>query len=330
MIRNYFKIAFRNLLRHKSVSFINIFGLAVGMTCCLLITLYVKDEISYDRYHKNADQVYRVVKDFINDDGTKLPDATTPPALAMAMQKEIPEVESVTRVFPGWGRKYLFQYAGKKFLEERLYRVDSSFFDVFTFPFVKGNAKSSFKEINSVLLTETSARKYFGNDDPMGKVIRTDLGDLMVTGVLKDVPANSHFHFDFLVSIRKIGGVINTDWGFYNFYTYVKLKPNTAIASVGPKIQALYKKNQDEGTNIFYTQQLTSIHLNSNLKWELEPNSDKMYVYVFSIIALFVILIACINYINLTTARSSLRTKEIGVRKVTGAGVDAAENGLKS
>jgi putative ABC transport system permease protein len=175
------------------------------------------------------------------------------------------------------------------------------------------------KELNSVLLTETSVRKYFGNDDPLGKVIRTDLGDLMVTGVLKDVPANSHFHFDFLVPVRKIGGAINTDWGFYNFYTYIKLKPSTTIATVDPKIQALYKKNQAEGTNIFYTQPLVSIHLNSSLKWELEPNSDKLYVYVFSIIALFVILIACINYINLTTARSSLRTKEIGVRKVTGA-----------
>lgn len=319
MIKNYFKIAVRNLVRHKGVSFINIFGLAVGMACCLLIMLYVKDEISYDRYHKNADRIYRLVKDFINDDGTKLPDATTPPALAMAIQKEIPEVESVTRVFPGWGRKYLFQYADKRFLEEKLYRIDSSFFDVFTFPFVKGDAKSSLKELNSVLLTETSATKYFGYDDPMGKVLRTDLGDLMVTGVLKDVPSNSHFHFDFLVSVRKIGGAIDANWGFYNFYTYVKLKPNTAIAGVVPKIQALYKKNQTEGTNIFYVQPLSSIHLQSNLKWELEPNSDKLYVYVFSIIALFVILIACINYINLTTARSSLRAKEIGVRKVSGA-----------
>jgi putative ABC transport system permease protein len=319
MIKNYFKIAFRNLFRHRSVSFINIFGLAVGMTCCLLIMLYVKDEVSYDRYHKDADRVYRVVKDFVNDDGTKLPDATTPPALAMAMQKEIPEVECIARVFPGWGRKYLFQYADKRFLEEKIYRVDSSFFDVFSFPFVKGDAKSSFKEINSVLLTETSARKYFGDDNPMGKIIHTDLGELMVTGVLKDVPANSHFHFDFLVSVRKLGGAIDADWGFYNFYTYVKLKPNTAIAAAEPKIQALYKKNQAEGTNIFYTQPLGSIHLKSNLKWELEPNSDKLYVYVFSIIALFVILIACINYINLTTARSSLRAKEIGVRKVSGA-----------
>ena len=319
MIKNYFKIALRNLLKHKSVSFINVFGLAIGMACCLLIMIYVKDELSFDRYHNDADRIHRVVKDFVNEDGTKLPDATTPPALAVFMQQEIPEVEHITRVFPGWGRKYLFQYADKRFLEEKVYRVDSSFFDVFTFPFVKGDAKTAFKDVNNVLLTETSAKKYFGNDDPMGKIIRTDVGELMVAGVLKDVSSNSHFHFDFLISVRKIGGNIDANWFFYNFYTYFKLKPNTSIASVEPKIRALYKTNVPDAGADYYTQPLTSIHLNSNLKWELEPNSDKTHIYIFSIIALFVILIACINYINLTTARSSLRAKEIGLRKVTGA-----------
>jgi putative ABC transport system permease protein len=319
MIKNYFKIAFRNLLKHKSTSFINIFGLAIGMGCCLLIMLFVKDEFSYDRFHQQPGNIYRVVKDFVNDDGTRLPDATTPPALAPAMQKDIPEIASVTRIFPGWGRKFLFQYGGKKFLEEKIYRVDSSFFDVFTFPFIKGNPGSSFKELNSILLTESAARKYFGDEEPVGKVISSELGELMVTGILKDVPENSHFHFDFLISIKKIGGNINTDWDFYNFYTYIKLKNNTSISSVVPKIQALYKQNVAQGSNIYYAQPLTAIHLSSSLKWELEPNSDKLYAYVFSIIALFIILIACINYVNLTTARSSLRAKEIGVRKVSGA-----------
>jgi putative ABC transport system permease protein len=319
MYKNYLKIAIRNLLKHKGTSFINIFGLAVAMACCLLIMLFVKDELSYDKFHKNADSIYRVVKDFVNDDGTKLPDATTPPALAAAMQNEIPEIEKTTRVFPGWGRKYLFRYAGKKFLEEKIYRIDSSFFDVFTFPFIKGDPRSSFKELNSILLTESSARRYFGNEEPVGKVIRTEMGELMVTGVVKDVPENAHFQFDFLISIKKIGGDIDTNWDFYNFYTYIKLKDRATINAVVPKIQALYKRNVAQGTNIFYAQPLTAIHLHSSLKWELEPNSDKLYVYVFSIIALFIILIACINYINLTTARSSLRAKEIGIRKVSGA-----------
>ncbi len=320
MIKNYLKIALRNLRRHKGTSFINIFGLAIGMTCCLLIMLFVKDELSFDRFHSGAGRIHRVVKDFVNDDGSKLPDATTPPALAPAMQKEIPEIEHVTRVFPGWTNKFAMKYGSKTFIEERLFRVDSSFFDVFTFPFIKGNPKTALEKVPSILITESIAKKYFGNEDPMDKVIQIDnLGSMTVTAVLKDLPENSHFHFDFLISIRKFRGNVDGDWGFYNFYTYIKLKDKTSIAAITPKIQAIYKKNNAEGTNVFYTQPLTAIHLSSQLKWELEPNSDKLYVYIFCIIALFVILIACINYINLTTARSSLRAKEIGIRKVSGA-----------
>jgi putative ABC transport system permease protein len=320
MIKNYFKIAFRNLIKNKVFSSINIFGLAAGITCSLLIFLFVQDEISYDRFHKDANNIYRVVKDFVNDDGSRLPDATTPPAIAPAMQKEIPEVVSVTRVFPNWGSSFLISYGDKKITEEKLYRVDSSFFDVFTFPFIKGNSKKAFKQINSIVLTENTAKRYFGKDDPMGKVLKIDnLGDMMVTGVLKDVPSNSHFHFDFLISVRKFSGNIDANWGFYNFYTYIKVKDKTNIAALANKIQAAYKRGVKEGKNIFYTQRLTDIHLTSNLKWELEPNSDKLYVYVFTLIALFIILIASINYINLSTAKSSLRAKEIGVRKVTGA-----------
>jgi putative ABC transport system permease protein len=142
---------------------------------------------------------------------------------------------------------------------------------------------------------------------------------MMVTGVIKDVPSNSHFHFDFLISVRKFPGDVDGNWDWYNFYTYIKLKDNANAANLNPKIQALYKRSVDEGTNVFYTQPLTDLHLTSNLKWELEPNSDKLYVYVFTIIGLFIILIAAINYINLSTAKSSLRAKEIGVRKVSGA-----------
>jgi putative ABC transport system permease protein len=191
---------------------------------------------------------------------------------------------------------------------------------VFTFPFVQGNAKKAFAEINSIVLTETAARRYFGKEDAMGKVLKVaNLGDLMVTGVLKDVPSNAHFHFDFLISTRKFGGNIDSDWGFYNFYTYVKLRDNINIGAFTKKVQSVYKKGVAEGKNIFYVQPLNDIHLTSNLKWELEPNSDKLYVYVFSLIGLFILLIAGINYINLATAKSSLRAKEIGVRKVNGA-----------
>ncbi len=148
----------------------------------------------------------------------------------------------------------------------------------------KGNSKKAFEEINSIVITETAAKRYFGNDEPMGKTLKVgNLGDMMVTGVLKDVPSNVHFHFDFLISVRKFAGNIDDDWGFYNFYTYAKVKDNTNISSFTNKIQALYKSGNSEGENIFYIQPLTDIHLTSNLKWELEPNSDKLYVYVFTI-----------------------------------------------
>jgi len=294
--------------------------LATGMACSLLIFLFVKDEKSYDLYNKDSKNIYRVVKDFVNDDGSRLPDATTPPALAPAKQREIPEVVHVTRVFPNWGANFLIKYGDKKITEEKLFRVDSSFFDVFTFPFIKGDAKNALKEVNSIVITESAARRYFGTEEPMGKTLEVDqLGNMMVTGVLKDVPSNSHFHFDFLISIRKFSGNIDDRWGWYNFYTYVRVKENTNIAGFTKKIQELYKRNNTEATNIFYVQPLTGIHLTSNLKWELEPNSDKLYVYVFTIIALFIILIAGINYVNLSTAKASVRAKEIGVRKVAGA-----------
>jgi len=320
MIKNYFKIAFRNLLRYKGFSFINIFGLATGMACSLLIFLFVKDEVSYDRFHKDSDKIYRVVKDFVNDDGSRLPDATTPPALSPAMQREVPEVAHATRVFPSWGANFLIKYGDKKIMEEKLYRVDSSFFDVFTFPFTHGTAKDVFKDINSIVITESAAKRYFGNENPIGKTLQIDqMGDMMVKGVLKDVPYNSHFHFDFLISTRKFSGNTDANWGWYNFYTYIKLKAPVDLASLDKKIQDLYKRNDKDGKNIFYVQPLTGIHLSSNLKWELEPNSDKLYVYVFTIIAIFIILIAGINYVNLSTAKASVRAKEVGVRKVSGA-----------
>jgi putative ABC transport system permease protein len=320
MLKNYLKIAFRNLSKNRILSFINIFGLASGIACSLLIILFIKDELSFDKFNKNPERIYRVVKDFVNDDGSRLPDATTPPALAPAMQKDIPEIESTVRIFSNWGRKYLIKFGDKKFYEEGLYRADSSIFNVFNFKFIHGSATTAFSQLKSIVLTESSAKKYFGDDDPMNKILDIDgMGPYLVSAVIKNVPSNSHFTFDFLISARTIGGPIDANWGFYNFYTYIKLKNKTNIASVEPKIKALVKKYQPDSKNIFYTQALTDIHLKSNLKWELKPNSDSSYIYVFGTIALFVIIIASINYVNLVTAKSSLRAKEVGVRKVVGA-----------
>ncbi len=324
MIKNYIKIAWRNILRYKGFSLINILGLAIGLTCCVLVGLFIMDEVSYDRYHKDADRIYRVVKDFVNDDGSKLPDATTPPAIGAAIQKDIPEIENVARLMPGWGGKFYVRNGDKRFIEENVYRADSSIFDVFTFRFINGNPKTALKDLNSIVLTESMAKKYFGSENPMGKTLQIDDWDpAIVSAVIEDLPENSHFKFDILAVLKFFDKGqpidINSIWGWYNYYTYIKLKPGTRITEVDKKIQAVFKKNQPDNNNEFYSQPITGIHLASNLKWELRPNSDKSYIYIFGTVAIFILLIACINYVNLTTARSSLRAREIGIRKVSGA-----------
>ena len=323
MLKNYLTIAWRNLWKNKGFALINIIGLSTGMACFIVILLFVKNELSFDKYHKNSSHIYRIVKDFINADGTRIPDATTPPALAPALQKDLPGVAYSTRLFPSWGRKYLIENGDKRFYETNLIRIDSSFFGVFDFPFVRGDKATAFKGVLSILLTETAAKKYFGNDDPIGKILRININngqDFMVTGVLKDVPRNSHFTFDFLIPfIAGSGQDVNSDWNFSSFYTYVLLKPNVNPNIFAAKLQPLFRKYQPESRNQYYSQLLTDIHLKSNLKWELGTNSDLSYINILMVIALFVIVIAGINYVNLTTAQSVKRAKEVGIRKVAGA-----------
>ena len=308
------------MTRNKGYTLINVSGLAISMACTILIVLFVKDELSYDRFNHDPNRIYRVVKDFVNDDGTRLPDATTPAALAPAMSKEIPEVAEVTRLFPNWGQTYMVKYGTKKIPEEKLYRADPDFFKVFNYAFVSGSAASAINDNQSIVLTQTTAKKYFGNENPIGKVLTIDdLGQMRVTAVLKDLPGNSHFHFDFLVSIKTLGKGLDANWGQYNYYTYVKTKGDINQSSFISKIKSLYKKNEANGRNIYWVQPVTDIHLTSSLKWELEPNGDKQYVYIFMLIGIFIVLIASINYMNLATARASVRAKEIGVRKVIGA-----------
>jgi putative ABC transport system permease protein len=324
MLRNYFIVAFRNLLRNKTASLIKMTSLAVGMICFAVISLFVYHELSFDTFHENPKQIYRVVKDFMNDDGSAIPDATTPPGLAPAMWDELPEIASATRVFPNWGRKYLLQVGDVRNYEEKLIRIDSSFFEVFSFQFVKGDEKTSLTNPNFILLTESAAKRYFNNEDPIGKAIKINIGlngtDFFVTGILKDIPENSHFDFDFLISVRSFQyAQLDTDWGWYNFYTYARLKPETDPAAFIAKLPDLYKRHVEDGPNKFYAQVITDIHLKSNLKWELKANGDASYVKILSTIAIFVVLLAAINYINLVTAQSAKRAKEVGIRKVSGA-----------
>lgn len=320
MLKNYFKIALRTLWKNKKLSFINIFGLAVGMACSLLIFLFVKDELSYDKHHSDAAYIHRVVKDFINDDGSRIPDATTPGPLAAAMQKEIPEVVAITRIHPDWGGTTRMEYGEKRITESKVWRVDSSFFDVFTVRFIHGDSKTALNDINSIVLTESASKRYFGDEDPIGKTLKMNgRDDVTVSAVISDVPAQSHFHYEFLLSYRRLPPAANTNWNNYNYYTYVKVRPGTVMTEFDKKVQAVYERNQEEKYSAFYTQPLTDIHLTSRLKWELEPNGDRLYVYVFMIIGVFILVIAAINYVNLSTAKSALRAKETGIRKVSGA-----------
>jgi len=334
MISNYIKIAFRNLIRFKAYSAINITGLAIGMACCILILLYVYDEMSYDRFNKNSDRIYRIVVDGgLGENSFKA--AVTAPPLRNALLQDYPEVEAVTRIrnfgFP------VLRYEDKVFSEEKFYWVDSTFFDVFTLNFIKGDPKTALTQPLSVVLTQKMAKKYFGNENPMGKIFNMDnRRDYKVTGVVKEFPENSHFHFDFLGSMSSYDFVDQQGWLNNSFYTYLLLRKDFPAEQFEAKLPALVQKYvypvierflnvpmaelKKRGAKYQYVlQPLTDIHLYSNYDVELEPNGDISYVYIFSLIALGILLIACINFTNLATARSTNRLKEIGVRKTLGS-----------
>ncbi len=332
MFKNYFKIAARNLLRYKAYSFINLAGLAIGMTCAFLILLYVRDELSYDRFHENAARIYRLA--WINEH----PQTRTPHPMAQAMVKDLPEVENAVSLSPMWGagltrRIFSVRYGDKRFDETNVLSVDTTFFKVFSFPLLHGDARTALQEPFAVIISERIAQKYFGEEEALGKVLRIDNEiDLKVTGVTRNVPAQSHFHFDFLISYamlkpRETGSYYT--WADFGHYNYILLKPGADPKAVAAKIPNWvgpylgwpeeWLAALREGRIHFELQPLTDIHLRSHLAWELEPNSDIAYVYLFTAIAAFILLIAGINFMNLATARSATRAKEVGVRKVLGA-----------
>ena len=321
MLKNYLKITFRNTTRHKGYSFINLAGLAIGMACTLLILLWVKDELSYDKFHKNGDNIYRIMsygtKYMIEGfDGTPAP-------LAPAIKNEVPGIENYSRFsdIP----KLVFRYKDKVFYETRGLITDPAFFEMFTFPFVKGDFKTAFLEPFDFVMTETMAEKYFGQDDPIGKIIDIEGQPAIVKGVLKDIPKNSHIQFDYLTSfefINELTGYGNS-WGSFNFVTYLQVNPDTNTQDLNQKITAVADKNNcpqvKDGVG-FRLQPLSELHLDSRASYRNYADiGDKKYVYVFSIIAFFVLFIACVNFMNLSTARFSHRAKEVGMRKTVGA-----------
>jgi len=317
MFKNAVKVALRNMKRQKGYSLINILGLAVGMACCILILLWVQDELSYDRFHENSKCIYRVAIQQDLQDGTNRY-AITPAPLAPALKETYPEITDASRVYK---LQSVVRYKEAQFREDYI-MTDPSFLKMFTFPLIKGDLNTVLNNPSSIVITQEIAEKYFGKEEPLGKTLNIhNTFDLIVTGVLKNIPHNSHLKFNLIIPFvlaKKLGSSLNS-WHEYQYYTYVQLGKGTTASQVNKKIKNIVAKIDPNTSSKPYLQSLTKIHLHSDAKYDIEGRGDIRYVYIFTVIALFVLLIACINYMNLSTARSTNRAKEIGVRKVVGA-----------
>ncbi|HEU5165188.1 MAG TPA: ABC transporter permease, partial [Chitinophagaceae bacterium] len=328
MIKNYFKTAWRSLWKNKTFSAINIFGLSVGVAAFLLIINYLRFEYSYDDVHAKKDRIYRVPMMTKEKGGKEQTFAFTYPAVAPALKKDFPEIEEAARFRRQGG---IVTYKDQKIIEPgTLYYADKSLFNIFSFRFVKGNAETAFKELNDAVITEETAKKYFGNEDPIGKPLHYRNEDYIVKAVLENLPANSHIRFNIILNYEKYiqltQGAANTSWGWSDFYTYVLLKPGTDAKALEAKFPAFAERymgtdmKQRDYQNSFYLQPLKDIHLRSKYDYEMAGNGNFSYLKYLGIAALFILFIAWINYVNLSTAHSLDRSKEVGIRKVVGAG----------
>jgi len=325
MLKNYLKIALRNLTKQKLYTIITILGLSIGITCCLLIMLYVKQELSYDRFYPNADRIYRVAHEETTPQ-KKSYETATPTPLALALKEENPEVEHITRIY--FDSQVLFEYEVKRIFEDNVIFADPDFFNVFPFQILKGDLSHLLDAPDSMVLTASMAKKYFGDEDPMGKVVRINNQDsFRVTGVMEDVPVNSHFHFDVVLSFlakneQNFGTWLNLWTGFTTLYTYAVLPENLNVEEFTRRVENIItehsKKRAGVTTKIFF-QPLKSIHLYSHFEDEIEQNNFVSNLIILSTIAFLILIIACINYMNLATGQSEKRAKEVGMRKVLGA-----------
>ncbi len=339
MIKNFFKIALRNILRHKVYSVINLIGLSIGIASFVIILIYVQHEFSFDKFFKNSDRLYRVGLKY-NIDGVKFYSSLDPVPLASGLKQEFSEIEEVTRLYNKFfsGGYTLVKYKEKQFREEKLFWADSTVFDVLSIKLIKGNKKKALVNTNSVVLTEETAKRYFEDEDPLGKILKFDDGQVYsVTGIAESFPVNSHIHFDMLASIHTNRRLINhPDWIDVKNYVYILLKEGAFIDQIKeqmpqfqkkylePEIKFITKLNYEEfikkGNEFsFIFEPVTDIHLKTILESNSEPQSDIKRVIIFAIIGFVILLVACINFINLTTAVATQRAKEVGVRKVIGS-----------
>ena len=336
MFQNYIKIAVRNLLRNKSFSFINLFGLTIGLACCLLIGLYIWNELSFDRYHEKSERIWRFSRKFFNKDGSEqLHLGHLAPPFGPLLKNDFPDMEEVTRLLQ---TSTTVRIGERFFSEDQMFYAEPNVFQVFDIPLQSGNPASALNEPYTLLLNETTAQKYFGKADPINQILRfSGRFELKVTGVFRDFPYNSHFHPAMLVSFSTLNDTLvygaerlRTNWGNNSFSTFALLPKNYPARNLEAQFPAFLDKHMQtmataannpkpSSFTSLHLEPLTDIHLKSHLDSEIEENGDIRRVYIFSIIALFVLLIACINYMNLSTARSAVRAKEIGVRKVVGA-----------
>jgi putative ABC transport system permease protein len=326
MIKNLLLIALRNFGKDKWYSLLNVLGLTIGITFSLFLIFYITDELNYDRYHDKADRIYRIVS-YLKESDKNTDWTLTQLPLAATMKKDFPEVEEATRVLSR--ERTLFKNGENSFYETKLYYADSNIFNIFSCKFVEGTAGTALNEPFSIVISKTLAEKYFGKKtSAVGKTLKTVYDVYKVTGVIEDLPKNSHLLYDMLISSSTILRGNNNGqfaWGNFNNFTYVLLKPNTSSAALEKKMLPMYDKYMAPifakfNVSMKYgVQPITAIHLHSKLEKEPEELGNMSYILIFSAVAFFMLLIACINYMNLTTARSARRAKEIGIRKVTGS-----------
>ena len=324
MIKNLLLVALRNFKRDKWYSLLNILGLTIGITFSLFLIFYIKDELSYDRYNEKSARIYRINAHIKEPDKDTMRWAVTPFPMAPALAKDYPEVEEAVRFISNG--KVMYKNGDLRLYEDKVFLADSNLFRVFTHKFIEGDPQTALKEPKSMVLTQSTAKKFFGNKSCVGKTLENASGDVYkITAVITDVPKNSHILFNVLISRSSLPADFANNWGGFGFFTYVLLKPNTSAALFEKKMAPIYDKYlasifaQYNIKMRFGAMPITSIHLHSDMANEPEELGSMSYIYIFSAVAFFMLLIACINYMNLTTARSARRAKEIGMRKVTGS-----------